>query len=63
MRQIVKKYKNSLGLGMVYAGVLMMVVSFLLDWTNYNAVLAIEIILIIAGVITHYYILKKASKY
>ena len=63
MRQIVKKYKNSLGLSMVYAGVLIMVVSFLLGWTNYNAVLAIEIILIIAGVITHYYILKKASKY
>ena len=63
MRQIVKKYKNSVGLCMVYAGVLIMVVSFLLGWTNYNAVLAIEIIQKIAGVITLFYILKKASKY
>lgn len=57
------KYKNLYGLGAIFTGVFMLVISFLFGWTNYKSVLIPEIVLVIGGVIVHYMILKKRCKY
>lgn len=58
-----KKYMKFIGLGSVYAGVLLLVVAFLAGWTRSNAVLFSALFLVVAGIVGYVVASKKESRY
>ena len=52
-----------IGLGSVYAGVLLLVVAFLAGWTRSNAVLFSALFLVVAGIVGYVVASKKESRY
>jgi len=61
--EIMKKYKDLLGIALVIIGVLVLVISFLTGLDNYNIILFSGLILIIGGIIMHIMTMKRESKY
>jgi uncharacterized membrane protein HdeD (DUF308 family) len=61
--EIMKKYKDLLGIALVIIGVLVLVISFLTGLDNYNIILFSGLILIVGGIIMHIMTMKRESKY
>lgn len=51
------------GLFMVYAGALMLIVSYFFGWTDINFLLFACLLFIAAGIVLHVAMLKRESKY
>lgn len=51
------------GMGLVCAGALLLAASYMLSWTNVNALLLLYLFMIAAGIILHVYALKSESRY
>ena len=60
---MMRKYVKLAGLGSVYAGVLLLVVAFLMGWTRSNAVLFSALFLVVAGIVGFVVATKKESRY
>lgn len=51
------------GMGLVYFGAILLIVSYFLGWTNVNALLIVCLLLIAAGIVIHVLTLKGESLY
>lgn len=56
-------YFKKAGLPMVYTGALLLIIGYILSWTNANVFLGICALLVITGSIVHVLCLKHKSKY
>lgn len=57
------RYKDKLGLALVFLGVLLLAVSFAFGLTVHDWILFLSLLLIIIGVIVYVWMLKRQSKY
>lgn len=59
----ISKHLRHAGISMVCTGVLLLVISYILNRTDTNALLFLYALIIVAGAILHIWIKKKESKY
>lgn len=59
----ISKYLRHAGISMVCTGVLLLVISYILNQTDTNALLFLYVSIIVTGAILHIWIKKKESKY
>lgn len=59
----ISKYLRHAGISMVCTGALLLVISYILNRTDTNALLFLYALIIVTGAILHIWIKKKESKY
>ena len=60
---LLKKSYNLLGLALVFAGAILLIVSYLAGWTSSNLVLLCGLFMILFGIFLHARQQKKREKY
>ena len=58
-----KRYLKYSGMVLVFAGVILLIISELVGWTRYNSVLLTSLFLIVIGIFLHVRRIKQSGKY
>jgi len=59
MINLIRKNIHHSGMVLVYAGAILLIISYIVGWINVNAVQLVALTLIVIGVILHVYFIKK----
>ena len=62
-KRSLKRLANVIGLPCVYSGVILMAAIYIFNLTNYNSLLLLGVLLILAGIIGYVYKTKAESQY